>query len=268
MDSSDHQRKGSNERRQLLLRRRLLRLIRGGWPSKSFGLHIYRRKFAARSSFLIRNDYGVWSQAHRRLIRMTRLGYWIVYDLDAKELRTWYEERLLRDRGMARWPEYGAGDREEVRSLIARVREEYWRRMPEHRRQKFVARLEEERRLKEESDQRQQLAAAADERRGAQMAAVDDGKLRASSRSSTQPPPRRRRRRRRWAPAAAAAAASPAWYSTVDTCCGNRAAVRLQIYASIVSLLLTLISQNLNLKIYFRFYDFFIVVYFTVFVFN
>uniref|UniRef100_A0A0D9Y5J2 Uncharacterized protein n=1 Tax=Oryza glumipatula TaxID=40148 RepID=A0A0D9Y5J2_9ORYZ len=129
---------------------------------------------------------------------MTRLGYWIVYDLDAKELRTWYEERLLRDRGMARWPEYGAGDREEVRSLIARVREEYWRRMPEHRRQKFVARLEEERRLKEESDQRQQLAAAADERRGAQMAAVDDGKLRASSRSSTQPP--RRRRRRRWAP--------------------------------------------------------------------
>ncbi|BAS71139.1 Os01g0227900 [Oryza sativa Japonica Group] len=200
MDSSDHQRKGSNERRRRRRRRRLLRLIRGGWPSKSFGLHIYRRKFAARSSFLIRNDYGVWSQAHRRLIRMTRLGYWIVYDLDAKELRTWYEERLLRDRGMARWPEYGAGDREEVRSLIARVREEYWRRMPEHRRQKFVARLEEERRLKEESDQRQQLAAAADERRGAQMAAVDDGKLRASSRSSTQPPPRRRRRRRRWAP--------------------------------------------------------------------
>uniref|UniRef100_A0A0E0FIX8 Uncharacterized protein n=1 Tax=Oryza nivara TaxID=4536 RepID=A0A0E0FIX8_ORYNI len=102
MDSSDHQRKGSNERRRRW--RRLLRLIHGGWPSKSFGLHIYRRQFAARSSFLIRNDYGVWSQAHRRLIRMTRLGYWIVYDLDAKELRTWQkfvarleEERRLKE---------------------------------------------------------------------------------------------------------------------------------------------------------------------------
>lgn len=77
-----------------------------------------------------------------------------------------------------------------------------------------------------------------------------------------------RRGRRRSLLVVVVVAASPAWYSTVDTCCGNRAAVRLQIYASIVSLLLTLISQNLNLKIYFRFYDFFIVVYFTVFVFN
>lgn len=66
-----------------------------------------------------------------------------------------------------------------------------------------------------------------------------------------------RRGRRRSLLVVVVVAASPAWYSTVDTCCGNRAAVRLQIYASIVSLLLTLMSQNLNLKIYFRFYDFF-----------
>uniref|UniRef100_A0A0E0JFW3 Uncharacterized protein n=1 Tax=Oryza punctata TaxID=4537 RepID=A0A0E0JFW3_ORYPU len=153
MDSSD-QRKGRKERR------RLLQLIHGGWPSKRFGLKIYRRQFARRSTFLIRSGHGVWSQAHQRLIRMTRIGYWILYNLRINEIKPSYE-RLMRERGMARWPEYGAADREEVRSLIGKVKEEYWRRMPEHRRQKLVASLEEKRRLKEERRDQKRLAAAA-----------------------------------------------------------------------------------------------------------
>ncbi|KAF0917331.1 hypothetical protein E2562_017505 [Oryza meyeriana var. granulata] len=118
---------------------------------------------------------------------MTRPGYWVLYDVEVKELKKWYV-RLMRGCGMARWPEYGDGDREEVPSRIGKVKEKHWRRMPEHRRQKVIANLREKRRLKEE----RQRQLAADERRASlprprQAAVVDD--CRASLPRRTRPPP-------------------------------------------------------------------------------
>uniref|UniRef100_A0A0D9UYJ8 Uncharacterized protein n=1 Tax=Leersia perrieri TaxID=77586 RepID=A0A0D9UYJ8_9ORYZ len=62
---------------------------------------------------------------------------------------------------MEQWLEYGDGNREEVRSLIGKVKEEYWRRMPEQQRQKVIANLAEKRRIKEEKAKKERALVAA-----------------------------------------------------------------------------------------------------------
>uniref|UniRef100_A0A0D9UZ08 Uncharacterized protein n=1 Tax=Leersia perrieri TaxID=77586 RepID=A0A0D9UZ08_9ORYZ len=80
---------------------------------------------------------------------MTRMGYWVTYRFHAVEVNKWYT-RLTHEFGIDQWPEYSDGDKETVRLLIGKVKEEYWRRMPEEQRQMVIANLTEKRRVKEE----------------------------------------------------------------------------------------------------------------------
>uniref|UniRef100_A0A0D9UYX1 Uncharacterized protein n=1 Tax=Leersia perrieri TaxID=77586 RepID=A0A0D9UYX1_9ORYZ len=151
-------RKGSKRRREQNKSRRRL-LIHGGWPSKRLGLQICKGSFI-HTKLLVKTRCGIWSERHQGAVKLTRLGYWKTYEYDVEKVKA-LQDALIREEGMEQWEEYGDGDREEVRLLIGKVKEEYWRRMPEQQRKKVIADLAEKRRLEEEKTKERAIAVAA-----------------------------------------------------------------------------------------------------------